>query len=157
MPEPMKLTRDEGDRLNRLTDRIIGAAIAVHSALGPGLLESTYEACLEHELGQLGGRVERQVALPVVYRGIRLECGYRLDLLVKRLVIVEVKAVSELAPAHEAQVLSYLRLSGCRVGLILNFDVAKMRDGIRRIVNGFPDSASLSAPSAVQAIAKEVL
>ena len=152
----MKPASDQGDRLNEVTDQIIGAAMAVHSALGPGLLESTYEACLQHELEQLGLRVERQVALPVLYRGVQLECGYRLDLLVERRVVVEVKAVSELAPVHEAQVLSYLRLSGCRVGLILNFDVVRMRDGIRRMVNGFPDSASLSASSAVQAVAKEV-
>jgi GxxExxY protein len=148
---------DLGERLNEITNQIIGAAMAVHSVLGPGLLESTYELCLQHELEQQGLRVERQVALPVVYRGVRLECGYRIDLLIEGVVVVEVKAVSELLPVHGSQVLSYLRLSGCRVGLILNFDVVRMKDGIRRIVNGFPDSRSPSAPSAVQAVAKEVL
>jgi GxxExxY protein len=143
---------DPRDRLNQITDQIIGAAIAVHSVLGPGLLESAYETCLEHELVQLGLTVERQVPLPVVYRGVRLECGYRLDLLVERLVVVEVKAVSELAPIHDAQLISYLRLSGCKIGLILNFDVLKLRDGIRRLVNDLPDSESVSARSARSAV-----
>ncbi|MCX6092649.1 MAG: GxxExxY protein [Candidatus Bipolaricaulota bacterium] len=145
---------DPGSRLNQITDQIIGAAIAVHSALGPGLLESAYEACLEHELVRLGLEVERQVPLPVVYRGVRLECGYRLDLLVERLVVVEVKAISELAPIHDAQLISYLRLSGCKIGLILNFDVLRLKDGIRRLVNDLPDSAR-SARSAVGSLEKE--
>ncbi|MCX6100319.1 MAG: GxxExxY protein [Candidatus Bipolaricaulota bacterium] len=145
---------DPGNRLNQITDQIIGAAIAVHSALGPGLLESAYEACLEQELVRLGLEVERQVPLPVVYRGVRLECGYRLDLLVERLVVVEVKAISELAPIHDAQLISYLRLSGCKIGLILNFDVLRLKDGIRRLVNDLPDSAH-SARSAVVCSHKE--
>lgn len=145
-----------GERLNEITNQIIGAAMAVHSVLGPGLLESTYEVCLQHELEQQGLRVERQVALPVVYRGVRLECGYRIDLLIEGVVVVEVKAVSELLPVHGSQVLSYLRLSQRRVGLILNFDVAKLRDGVRRVVNDFPDSAAPSAPSAFQALKEEV-
>ena len=147
---------DPGERLNQITDRIIGAAVRVHAALGPGLLESAYEACLEYELAQAGLRVDRQLPLPIVYREVRLDCGYRLDLLVEQEVVVEVKSVREIAPVHEAQLLSYLRLSGCRVGPILNFDVVRMKDGIRRIVNGFPDSTGSSASSAVQDVAKEV-
>jgi len=147
---------DAGEVLNRITDQVIGAAMAVHSALGPGLLESAYEACLERELQQLGLRVERQVGMPVVYRGAKLECGYRMDLLVEGLVVVEVKAVSEVLPVHAAQLLSYLRLSRRHVGLLLNFDVARMRNGVRRVVNDFPDSAGLSAASALAVPEKEV-
>jgi len=147
---------DRADRLNQITEQIIGAAIAVHAALGPGLLESAYEACLEYELVRVGLAVERQVPLPVVYRGVRLDCGYRLDLLVERSVVVEVKAVSELVPIHDAQVISYLRLSGCKIGLILNFNVLKLRDGIRRLVNALPDGEDISARSAVVCSHKEV-
>lgn len=130
---------DLGENLNQITDRIIRAAMDVHSALGPGLLESAYEACLEYELNQAGLQVDRQVSLPVVYRGVKLECGYRLDLLVCRQVVVEVKAIGLVTAIHEAQVISYLRLSGCRVGLLLNFHVLHLRDGVRRLVNEFPD------------------
>jgi len=143
------------ERLNELTEVIIGAAMAVHSELGPGLLESAYEACLAHELKDRGLGVERQKTLPLKYRDVELECGYRLDLLVDGRVIVEVKAIDALAPIHATQLLSYLRLSGCRVGLLLNFNVARLRDGIQRVVNGFPShdvpSAS-SVPSAFQAV-----
>jgi len=140
---------DLGQDLNRLTDRIIRAAMDVHSTLGPGLLESAYEACLEYELRQAGLQVDRQVALPVVYRDVKLECGYRLDLLVGSQVVVEVKAISQVTAIHEAQVISYLRLSGCRVGLLLNFHVLHLKDGVRRLVNEFPDPLRLSMPSAV--------
>ena len=150
--EPMDL----GERLNQITDQIIGAAVRVHAALGPGLLESAYEACLEYELAQAGLHVDRQLPLPVVYREVRVDCGYRLDLLVEQEVVVEVKSVREIAPIHEAQVLSYLRLSGCRVGLLLNFDVLRLKDGIRRFVNEFPDPPRSSALSAVHVVAKEV-
>jgi len=122
--------------LNRLTEKIIGAAIEVHRHLGPGLLESAYETCLAYELGQLGLTVERQKALPLVYKEIRLDQGYRLDLLVEQKVIVELKVVERITPVHEAQVLSYLRFSGCRMGLLLNFDVKLLKDGIRRFIRG---------------------
>ncbi len=128
----------EAERLNRIIESIIGCAIAVHKALGPGLLESAYEACLAFELAQAGLRVEREKPLPVTYREIRLDCAYRLDLLVEDAVIVEIKVVDQLAPIHTAQLLSYLKLSGCKVGLLINFHVHKLTDGIRRIVNGFP-------------------
>ena len=130
----------EKDRLNHITETIIGAAIEVHRALGPGLLESAYEACLTFELAQRGLKVERQKPLPVVYREVKLDCGYRLDLLVEEAVIVEVKAIDRLAPIHQAQLLSYLRLSGCKVGLLINFNVKMLKNGIRRVVNDFPDS-----------------
>lgn len=104
----------EKERLNRITESIIGAAIEVHRALGPGLLESAYETCLAFELVERGLKVEQQKPLPVVYREVKLDCGYRLDLLVEEAVIVEVKAVDRLAPIHQAQLLSYLRLSGCK-------------------------------------------
>ncbi len=108
----------------------------VHSALGPGLLESAYEACLMHELRKAGLRAESQVALPVVYDGVRIDLGYRLDLLVDDLVIVELKAVDAITDVHKAQLISYLKLSGKNVGLLMNFNVAHLRDGIRRFVNG---------------------
>lgn len=118
-----------------LTERIIGASIKVHRALGPGLLESFYEVCLAHELAKAGVPFERQVELPVVYDGHRLDAGFRIDLLVDRTVIVELKAVEKLLPLHEAQLMTYLRLSGQRVGLILNFNVPALRNGIvRRIL-----------------------
>jgi GxxExxY protein len=120
------------DEINPITERVIGAAIEVHRSLGPGLLESAYSACLCHELGFQGVSVERERLLPVVYRGIIVDCAYRLDLVVENLVIVELKAVSELAPIHEAQLLSYLKLSGCPVGLLINFNVRRLTDGIKR-------------------------
>lgn len=130
----------EKDRLNQITDTIIGAAIQVHKALGPGLLESAYEACLAFELGESGLRIEQQKPLPVVYRKVKLDCGHRLDLLVEDAVIVELKIVDRLAPIHKAQLLSYLKLSGCKVGLLINFNVKILKDGIVRMVNDFPDS-----------------
>jgi len=122
-------------RVNDITEQIIGAAIEVHRELGPGLLESTYEACLLFEPTGRGLRVERQKALPVVYRDVQIDCGYRIDLLVEHLVIVELKAVAQLEPIHEAQLLTYLKLSGCHVGLLINFNVKKLKNGIRRLVN----------------------
>ena len=118
-----------------ITERIIGAAIEVHRHLGPGLLESTYETCLAFEMASRGLRVERQKELPVVYRDIHLDCGYRLDLLVENRVIIELKAVDSLLPIHEAQLLSYLKLSGLKVGLLLNFNVRLLSNGIKRLVN----------------------
>ena len=120
--------------LNQLTEKIIGAAIEVHRQLGPGLLESTYETCLVYELELLGLRVERQKALPVVYKDVKLDQGYRIDLLVEDAVIVELKVVEEINSVHEAQVLSYLKLSGCPAGLLLNFNVKLLKQGIRRFV-----------------------
>ncbi len=130
----------QAETLNRITESIIGAAIDVHRALGPGLLESAYEACLAFEIVERGLKVEQQKPLPVVYREVKLDCGYRLDLLVEGSVIVEVKAVDHLMPVHQAQLLSYLKLSGCHVGLLINFNVKVLRDGLRRVVNDFPES-----------------
>ncbi len=129
---------DEKSEYDRVTDEIIGGAIEVHRALGPGPLESAYEACLVYELMRRGFHVERQKPLPVVYHEVRLDCGYRLDLVVSGLVIVEIKSVDALAPIHEAQLLSYLRLSGMKVGLLINFNVPLLKDGIRRIANDYP-------------------
>lgn len=120
---------------NQLSGVVIAGAIAVHSALGPGLLEGAYEACLARELRLRGLRVETQVALPVRYRGVAVDLGYRLDLVVAGSLIVEVKAVAKLLPIHEAQLLSYLRLSGMRLGLLVNFHTPLLRDGIRRFAN----------------------
>ena len=116
---------------------IIGAAMKVHSALGPGLLESAYEACLAHELNKCSLDVKRQVSLPVVYDGVTLDVGYKLDLLVDDSVVLELKAVEKLLPIHTAQLLRYLKLGGHRMGYLLNFNVVSMRDGIKRVVNGY--------------------
>ena len=126
----------ERERLNGITEEIIGAAIQVHRVLGPGLLESAYEACLAFELGRRGLKVEQQKPLPLIYERVKLECGYRIDLLVEGLVVVEIKSVDALAPIHEAQVMSYLKLSGCKLALLINFNVRVLKDGIRRFVNG---------------------
>ena len=117
------------------TGQIIGAAIEVHKQLGPGLLESTYQACLCHELELRGISFECQKPLPLEYKGIKLECGYRIDLLVAGLVIVEIKLVEALAPIHEAQLLTYLKLTGVKVGLLINFNVVVLKEGIRRLVH----------------------
>ncbi len=115
-----------------LTEQIIGAAMRIHSTLGPGLLESAYEACLVHELRTSGHSVRSQVELPVVYDGTTLDVGYRIDVLVEELVVVELKAVDALLPIHKAQIISYLKLSGKAVGLLINFNVVHLRDGISR-------------------------
>ncbi|OQY20796.1 MAG: GxxExxY protein [Anaerolineaceae bacterium 4572_32.2] len=120
--------------LNELTGQIIGAAIEVHRHLGPGLLESAYETCLAYELRQLGLAIERQKSLSLTYKEIRLDQGYRIDLLVEQKVIVELEVVEQITPVHEAQVLSYLRFSGCKVGLLLNFNTKLLKDGIRRFI-----------------------
>lgn len=125
--------------LNKITETIIGAAIAVHRELGPGLLESAYEACLAYELADHGARVERQKALPVKYRGVKVDCGFRIDLLVDGAVIVELKAVEKLQPIHQAQLLSYMKLSGCKIGLLINFNVKVLKNGIRRLVLDFEE------------------
>jgi GxxExxY protein len=115
---------------------IITAAMKVHTELGPGLLESTYTACLQYELGRAGVQSAAQVGLPVVYCGVKLELGYRMDLLVEDLVVVEIKSVDGIAPVHQAQILSYLKLSGKSLGLLINFNVVHLKDGIKRFVNG---------------------
>jgi GxxExxY protein len=117
-----------------LTEKIIGYAIEVHRTLGPGLLESAYEECLCYELSQNGLAFRRQVPLPVVYKGVRLDCGYRLDVVIADKVVVEIKAIEKLLPVHDAQLLTYLKLSGFRTGLLLNFHSPVMREGVRRRV-----------------------
>jgi len=124
-----------GSRLNDCTGEIVDGALKVHSALGPGLLESAYEACLAYELRRRGYGVRVQVPLPVKYEGIRIDVGYRIDLLIEEQVVVELKSVRRLLPVHDAQLLSYLKLSGFRVGLLINFHVEHLKDGIRRMVN----------------------
>jgi GxxExxY protein len=125
--------------INELTEIIIGAAIEVHKALGRGLLESAYEQCLCHELRLRGVQFERQRDLPISYKGVQLDCGYKLDLVVENIVVVELKSVDSLHPIHEAQLLTYLRLGGWNVGLLLNFNDAVLKDGIRRRVHGLKE------------------
>jgi GxxExxY protein len=120
-----------------VTERVIAAAVKVHSALGAGLLESTYSACLLHELRLAGLRYEHQVALPARYQGVTLEAGYRIDFLVEDCVIVELKAVEALLPLHTAQLITYLKLSGHKVGLLINFNVPHLKQGLKRVVNGY--------------------
>ncbi len=121
--------------INKLSGKIIGAAIEVHKALGPGLLESTYESCICHELGFVGLTLERQKPLAVRYKGIKLDCGYRLDVVVEKTIILELKSCKKIEPIYKAQLLTYLKLSGLNLGLLLNFNVTVMRDGIVRVVN----------------------
>jgi len=132
-------TAEGAERTNEITQKIIGAAMKVHRALGPGLLESAYAACLAYELGQEGLQFEQQKPLPLIYREVKLDCGYRLDLLVEGRVVVEIKAIDALLPLHTAQLLSYLRLSGCKVGLLINFNVKMLKDGVRRVVDNFQE------------------
>lgn len=120
--------------LNRITGQVIDCAFAIHSTLGPGLLESLYEACLEHELKKRGLAVKRQLMVPVVYDGLKFDEGFRVDLLVEEDVVVELKAVEQLLPVHEAQLLTYLKLLRRRVGLLINFNTPKLKEGIRRFV-----------------------
>ncbi|MFI4934853.1 MAG: GxxExxY protein [Caulobacterales bacterium] len=121
---------------NVLGEQILGCALKVHRALGPGLLESAYEACLAHEFEKADIEFQRQLTLPLVYDGVSIDAGYRLDLLVANCVVVEIKAIDKIADVHRAQLLSYLRLGGYRLGYLLNFNVALMRDGIVRLANG---------------------
>ena len=122
--------------VQEISHAVITAAMRVHSELGPGLLESTYAACLQHELKKAGLKSDAQVGLPVVYDGVKLDLGYRIDLLVEDLVIVELKSVDAIAPVHQAQIISYLKLSGRSLGLLINFNVAHLKDGVKRFVNG---------------------
>lgn len=128
--------RSHSLRINEITGAIVNSAMKIHSLLGPGLLESAYQACLTHELRSRGLEVATQVALPVVYEGHKLEVGYRIDLVVEHKVVVEVKSVDAIHPIHQAQLLSYMRLSEIPVGLLINFNVLHMRDGIKRMVDG---------------------
>ncbi len=131
VPDPLAREKE-----NRLSKEIIGAAIEVHRHLGPGLLESAYEACLCHELSLRNIPWERQVALPILYKGVAIDAAYRLDIKVEGLVIVELKAVDKLEAIHESQLLTYLRLSNLWLGLLINFNVVVLRDGIKRLVQG---------------------
>jgi len=127
------------NNLNLITQRIIGSAISVHKELGPGLLESAYEACMAYEMAEQNLKFERQKGLPITYRGCKLDCGYRIDFLVETEVVLELKAVERLEAVHEARILSYLKLSNCKVGLLINFNVKLIKNGIRRFVNKFVD------------------
>ncbi len=121
--------------LNEISKKIIGAAIQIHRTLGPGLLESTYEACLKYELEKRGLKIQSQVGLPVIYDGMKIDLGCRLDILVEDAIIIELKAVNTITPLHEAQLLSYLKLSGKHLGLLINFNVTLLKDGITRRIN----------------------
>lgn len=123
------------ERLNELSGTIVDAALQVHYAIGPGLLESAYAACLVYELRARGLRVDTEVPLPIYYKGIRLDAGYRIDLLVEKEVIVELKSIAKLLDVHTAQILSHLRLSHRQVGLLINFNVPRLKDGLKRVVN----------------------
>ena len=125
------------DNLNELTERVIGACIEIHRTLGPGLLESAYEECLCYELGKQGLEFTRQQPLPVVYKGVRLDCGYVMDVVVENALILELKTVERLLPIHEAQLLTYLKLTGLSLGLLLNFNVPVFKYGVKRIANNY--------------------
>ena len=137
-------------RLNELTELIIGAAIEVHRATGPGLMESVYEHCLCYELSQRGLSFQRQVELPVAYKGIKLNCGFRMDVIVENQIVLELKTVDQLLPIHSAQLLTYLKLSGKKIGLLINFNEPVLKKGLKRLANRAPDAAIAdpSAPSA---------
>lgn len=122
---------------NEITERVIGCAIEVHRALGPGLLENAYQECLLYELADSGLIVEKQRALPLVYKEVRLDAGYRLDLIVENKVIIEVKSIEAINDIQIAQLLTYLKVSGCKVGLLVNFNVLKLTDGLKRMVNRY--------------------
>jgi len=127
-------------RTNDMTERVIGACIEIHRTLGPGLLESAYEECLCYELSLSGLQFDRQKSLPVIYKGVKLDCGYRLDIVVENQIILELKTVEVLLPIHEAQLLTYLKLTGLTLGLLINFNVPVLTQGLRRIVNKFDES-----------------
>lgn len=132
----------ETQSFNEITEQVIGACIEIHRQLGPGLLESAYEECLCFELSQRGIRFQRQKPLPVKYKSVNLDCGYRLDLVVEGEIILELKTVEHLLPIHEAQLLTYLKLSGLTLGLLINFNVPVLKNGIKRIENNFIDSSA---------------
>jgi GxxExxY protein len=120
--------------INDITGKIIGCSIEVHKSLGPGLLESSYEECLAYELKQAGLKIERQVPVPVVYKEVKLNCGYRIDILVENCVIIELKSVDVLAPIHEAQILTYMKFAHKNIGLLINFNVTVLKNGIKRYI-----------------------
>ena len=122
--------------LNDLTGRIIGLAIEVHTALGPGLLESSYKECLYYKIGKSGLYVEKEKPMPLIFENVKLECGYRIDLLVENKVVIETKSVEALNDIHLAQTLTYLKLGNYKLGLLMNFNVVKLKDGIKRVING---------------------
>jgi GxxExxY protein len=126
-------------KANEVSQAVIGSAIEVHRTLGPGLLESAYEECLAREFALRQIPFERQKPLPVEYKGVKLDCGYRLDFLVAEMVVVEVKAIDALLPLHEAQLLTYLKLGGWKIGLLINFHVTLLKNGLRRVVNGLEE------------------
>jgi len=126
-------------KMDKLTEKVIGIAIAMHRTLGPGLLESAYEQCLAYDLSKAGIQFKRQVELPVRYKEVNIDCGYRVDFFIEDMLIVELKAVAAITPVHQAQILTYLRLSGCKVGLLINFNVKVLKDGIRRLVLDYKD------------------
>ena len=132
--EPQRMERITEININSITEKIIGCAIEVHKQLGPGLLESTYQACLHYELLQAGLEVKTQLGLPLVYKEIKLEIGYRLDFLVEECVVVEIKAVEEINKVHIAQVLTYLKLADKKIGLLINFNQMRLKDGIKRLI-----------------------
>jgi GxxExxY protein len=141
--------------INSITEAIIGDSIAVHREMGPGLLEGTYEACLARLLARRGLKVDRQIALPAVFHGERLDVAYRLDLLVENCVVVELKTVTRLEPVHLAQLNTYLKFSGCQVGLLINFNVTRLVDGVRRVIRDAdtpPDSPLPSVPSVIESV-----
>jgi GxxExxY protein len=122
------------ERINKLTEKVIGAAIEVHKQLGPGLLESAYEECLAYEMSSLGIPFKKQVGFPVKYKSVRIDCGYRIDMVLDDVLILEIKAVDTVLPVHKAQILTYMRLSGCRYGLLINFNVPLLKNGIQRFI-----------------------
>ena len=136
----------------QLTQKVIGCAMKVHSALGPGLLESAYQECLFFELANAGLFVEKQKPMPLVYSEVKLECGYRVDLMVERRLILEIKSVEAINDIHLAQVLTYLKLANLQLALLMNFNVLHLRDGLRRVVNRYDDSASSAKASASSAV-----
>jgi GxxExxY protein len=154
MKHPLNIHRGDAEarRFDDVTDAVIGACIEIHQHLGPGLLESAYEECLCHELSIRGIHFERQKSLPVNYKSVRLDCGYRIDLVVAQKVIVEIKTVETLLPIHEAQLLTYLKLSNLPLGLLINFHVPALKHGLKRIVNSFSES---SAPPRLRGELKE--
>lgn len=135
--------------INDITEKIIGCAIKVHSELGPGLLESAYQECLFYELSNQGLHVEKEKPLPLVYKEVNLECGYRIDLLVENKVIIELKSVEHLTDVHTAQVLTYLKLSNRKIGLLINFNVYRLKDGIKRLINKYFQSQLSQSNSSV--------
>jgi len=139
---------------NEISGAVVDSAMKVHTALGPGLLENVYEACLVYELNQRGFRTAAQLPLPVIYGNVRIDLGFRMDILVENFVVVEIKAVDAITPVHQAQLLTYLKLSHKYLGLLINFNVVHLRDGIRRMVSGDPPSVS-SVSSVVKPVASE--